>query len=582
MVTHWRTKTIVQFYGINSNFYLVDEHNYILKLKSGRELQFWPTPYLHFPGSIVTFDPKTKTLFSSDLFGAFSHEWTLFADDNYIEKMKTFHEHYMPSNDILRPVMEMLLLLDIKTIAPQHGSIINKNLDTYIKVLRDLECGLFLKTVKKNLKDAGGVAGICSLVLIRYASIYGRDSIIEALEGLDLTLEEASLNIIDYKIFGDELWDKLFENIFLKKGISWLVVIEPLVRKLSNEYGLPTPKIFASELRNAQQEMLLLKNEVIELREINEKINKDLELTQGKIIRCPLTGLYNESFFKAYLETALDNNQKALNQYETSLVVIGIDNMSMYRYTYGAAESDNIIKNTAHLLEDMKTENEQLFRLQGDNFALFMPGISKAESAARSEKIRNILRTADVFIGEVTVSIGVSGLSDFNEIFEDKVSKLVSELAWLRMRLAKSKGGNYVCSESSAIFKQTKGKILIVENDMANQAIIKKSLNNLKFQVVTASDGLEAFTLAEKESPDLIISEIMLPKIDGFVLCEKLSQQSSTKKIPFIIVSNLKNEDSVRRALSLGIQHYFKKPYLLLELLGVIQMKFKDKEMDSY
>ena len=159
IVTHWRTETIIRFYGIISKCYLVDEHNYSLKLASGRELQFVPTPYLHFPGAITTYDPLNGILFSSDLFGAFSVETDFYADENYIEKMSAFHEHYMPSNDILRPVMELFILMDIRMIAPQHGSVINKDPLKYIKALRDLECGALMNPVRKSLKESGGYAG---------------------------------------------------------------------------------------------------------------------------------------------------------------------------------------------------------------------------------------------------------------------------------------------------------------------------------------------------------------------------------------------------------------------------------------
>ena len=123
---------------------------------------------------------------------------------------------------------------------------------------------------------------------------------------------------------------------------------------------------------------------------------------------------------------------------------------------------------------------------------------------------------------------------------------------------------------------------MVVDNDKANQEILKLSLENLGYDVSLADDGLEAFSLAEKELPDLIVSEIMLPKIDGFVLRDKLMQQSQTNGISFIIVSDLKNEDSVKRALNMGIVHYIKKPYMLYELLGIIQVILRGDNLNEY
>ncbi len=124
LVCHWRTSLIVRYYGVNSPFYLVDQNKFQLKLSDKRSLYFIHTPYLNFPGAIASYDSTTKILFSGDLFGAFSQNWKLVAADEYLEQMKTFHEHYMPGNDIIRPVMEKLLHLPIVKIAPQHGSII--------------------------------------------------------------------------------------------------------------------------------------------------------------------------------------------------------------------------------------------------------------------------------------------------------------------------------------------------------------------------------------------------------------------------------------------------------------------------
>jgi flavorubredoxin len=141
IVTHSRAAVLIAHYGTRSPFYQVDQHDWKLTLKSGRELTFIFSPYLHFPGAFMTYDSKTKILFSGDLFGAFSFDWNLYANEYYAEAMKAFHENYMPGNQILRAAMEKLDAFDIKMIASQHGSIINKDVKKYIDTLRNLDCG---------------------------------------------------------------------------------------------------------------------------------------------------------------------------------------------------------------------------------------------------------------------------------------------------------------------------------------------------------------------------------------------------------------------------------------------------------
>ncbi|MBF0169655.1 MAG: MBL fold metallo-hydrolase [Nitrospinae bacterium] len=144
IVAHTRASVLIAHYGVRSEFYHIDLNDWKLTLRSGRELQFVFAPYLHFPGAYMTYDPTSRILFSGDIFGAFSFDWNLYANEYYIEAMKAFHENYMPSNRILRTAMGRLDPLDIKMIAPQHGSIIKEDVRRYIDVLRELDCGDYI------------------------------------------------------------------------------------------------------------------------------------------------------------------------------------------------------------------------------------------------------------------------------------------------------------------------------------------------------------------------------------------------------------------------------------------------------
>lgn len=140
--THTRASVLISHYGTRSNFYRVDANDWRLTLKSGRALQFIFAPFLHFPGAFMTYDKKSKILFSGDIFGGLSFDWNLYANEFYEEAVKAFHENYMPSNKIMRHAMDKLDGLEIDMIAPQHGSIIRKkDVRRYIDLLKNLECG---------------------------------------------------------------------------------------------------------------------------------------------------------------------------------------------------------------------------------------------------------------------------------------------------------------------------------------------------------------------------------------------------------------------------------------------------------
>ncbi len=145
--TTWRTAPFIRYYGVETDVTPIEEGD-IIELSDNRLLQFVTTPYLHFPGAFTTYDTKTKTLFSSDIFGAFSSNWSLYANENYIEAMKAFAEPYFSSKVAIEYATRKFRNLLIERICPQHGSIIDKNhgsnIEDYISALESLEVGTWM------------------------------------------------------------------------------------------------------------------------------------------------------------------------------------------------------------------------------------------------------------------------------------------------------------------------------------------------------------------------------------------------------------------------------------------------------
>lgn len=136
------TIRLIRSLGVRSPFYDVEENGHRLVLNSGRELEFIPTPFLHSPGAMITYDAKTRTAFTSDLFGGLSKSWELFAGAGFLEAMTAFHQLYMPSNALLAPCMTGLSERNFERICPQHGSILEgPQVAQAIEHLKALRCG---------------------------------------------------------------------------------------------------------------------------------------------------------------------------------------------------------------------------------------------------------------------------------------------------------------------------------------------------------------------------------------------------------------------------------------------------------
>ncbi len=102
-------------------------------------------------------------------------------------------------------------------------------------------------------------------------------------------------------------------------------------------------------------------------------------------------------------------------------------------------------------------------------------------------------------------------------------------------------------------------KILIIEDDSFFADILKNKLENQGCQVEVAPDGLEGFNKIEKEKPDLILLDILLPSMNGYEILEKKKEKESIKDIPVIVISNSGQPVEIERVLELGAQDYLIK-----------------------
>ncbi|MCW9026778.1 MAG: MBL fold metallo-hydrolase, partial [Thiovulaceae bacterium] len=146
IVTHSRMSVLIKHYLVTSKYYKIDKNDNKLVTSNGFELEFLTTPYCHSPGAFVSYEPNTKTLFSGDIFGGIEESWEFYADKTYFEKAKQFHQEYMPSRDIFNYALKKIEQLDIELIAPQHGSVIQKQyIKNLIEDMKNLDCGLYIE-----------------------------------------------------------------------------------------------------------------------------------------------------------------------------------------------------------------------------------------------------------------------------------------------------------------------------------------------------------------------------------------------------------------------------------------------------
>ncbi len=111
-------------------------------------------------------------------------------------------------------------------------------------------------------------------------------------------------------------------------------------------------------------------------------------------------------------------------------------------------------------------------------------------------------------------------------------------------------------------------RVLIAEDEIVLRDFVSKNLRARGFEVLEASNGLEAFALWEREEPHLLILDIMMPRMDGLEVCRRVREHSA---VPIIILTALDSESDKVAALDIGADDYLTKPFGVEELLARIR-----------
>jgi diguanylate cyclase (GGDEF)-like protein len=472
--------------------------------------------------------------------------------------------------------MKQLLKLDLRLICPQHGSIIAKDCLKYVEVLKNLQCGFFMHPLKKNLVEDGGYQELCNQVVKRYFSIYGSKKVRQVFEGSGITLNYPN-KVIESSVFDeDTIWEEFFNLVVSKKGMGWITIIFPLMEKMALQYDISLPKPFESLIFTAQQNVDLMTEKYKELEKKQLALQTSIQEAKD---RCPITGLYNQEYFDRFFTREILNFNYAEKSF--GLIFLSIDNLTSINMDFGRLEGDETLKTLSSYMQNaFNNKEEYLFKLQGGLFAIYLPNTKRIPVLSRADLLCHTVSEAESFIVPVTISAGLfhtDRMDDARQFDNDTLQAVALQTTLFRLKLAKKQGGDKVIADSSRVGTANSSiGIMLVANEGIERNLIREALILEGYHVSLASNGLEALHLIEKECPDIIISELMTSKLNGFSLRKELLKKSMFSDIPFLLFSSNKNENTVSRSISLGISHFFACPVMLIELIGVVGLYASD------
>ena len=485
LVSHWRAYSLLKHYELKHlSPFLIEKEGWRLDL-NGRVLEFRFTPYAHFPGAFVTYDTQTKTLFSSDLLGGFSGGFQLFAKDlGYFEQIRPFHEHYMPSNEVLRNAISNFSDLELDRIAPQHGSIIERPLiEPNLAQLAQLECGLYLMAkqdtdvwrlslLNRALREltnamighrdfpeiADTLGPILSRLLpierVEFFSHVGQRLLhLSPDDHFRGDFVEPPARLAPYFAISQEVWRThvptrvvlLEEPDHPEHGPAVLLALCDSHQDDVHAFALFTLSRPLEELEKRVIPLLGELAEPIQVAVERGSIHRVLDFERWEFyersIRDPLTKFFTRVYMHDTITRLLhihDRNESAL----ISLVMFDIDRFKSVNDTFGHGVGDSVLRDVSMVVHNSLRSGDIPIRLGGDEIAVFLTGASVLDSLEFARRVRaEVEATTSAEKIRVTLSAGVAERHQ-GESLNDLLHR--ADTALYR---AKDGGRNQVCKD---------------------------------------------------------------------------------------------------------------------------------------
>ncbi|MCK5697521.1 MAG: diguanylate cyclase [Gammaproteobacteria bacterium] len=436
IVTHSRITVLVKHYLIQSPFYEVDKNEFKLETKNGLRLDFITTPYCHSPGAFVSYEPTTKSLFSSDIFGGLEESWHFYAQEDYFQYAKEFHASYMPGKDIFNYSLRKIEQLDLNLIMPQHGSIIKKQyIAPLIADMKNLECGLYIDN-KYNDELLDAIQKLKeSQKALHQQQKFLQDVVNGASDPMMVIntdysialMNDAAKHSMNMEYVADSHHPKCYEvshhrstpcegkddpcplkMVVEKKEEVQVTHNHPLLNGQSKYVELSAKPLM--DEHGEVYAIIELSHDITSHLKTREHLTQQKKLSDYKANHDELTKLPGRRFLLEQMQKII---RKCIeHNHKTAIIFIDLDNFKPINDTYGHQAGDSVLKAIAHRLKNLLRKTDIVARIGGDEFVVVLNLIKSPDNVVDVlDKLIKEIKKPITFESQklsVTASVGVS------------------------------------------------------------------------------------------------------------------------------------------------------------------------------
>ena len=129
--------------------------------------------------------------------------------------------------------------------------------------------------------------------------------------------------------------------------------------------------------------------------------------------------------------------------------------------------------------------------------------------------------------------------------------------------------------------QRTTGRVLIADDNEQNRELLEAYLTDEGHEILMSVDGQDTLDVVAAKQPDLILLDIMMPKLSGYEVCQRLKRDVKSKDIPVLMVTALKDSGDIERAVAAGADDFLSKPVHRLELVSRVRSLLKVRHLQS-
>lgn len=293
-------------------------------------------------------------------------------------------------------------------------------------------------------------------------------------------------------------------------------------------------------------------------------MTQNIEEQYKKEINAPfedsLTGLFNFGFFQLSLNREIQRSNRYGNPF--ILALIDIDNFAEYNQQHGSLKGDLMLKEIGRIIKKNIRQTDLAARHTNDEFAVIQVECNPEDAAVAMERIAGEVKLMST--KDLSVSIGITIYHPNSATTEGLIEKAKNALRRAQLDLLQDV---YFLNEEEHKLEAQKPRVLIVDDDVVNIAIMEQILAPLDYEILKAVSGEEALAFVSRTDIDLILLDVMMPEgIDGYEVCRRLKSKEETRMIPIILVTVLDESGDKIAGIESGADDFITKPPDCVEL----------------